>query len=191
MALCRYISVTPQGCLTASQMRLVHTLIGSGQQSNVSYMIPLEFPHRASVVCALLQTVRPAAGTQSPKEASDPCTGKPELRLFEHRADEQATNLWVITHKHTTQSKPASSSCFSMKQTPHVNDADVKPFLLISEAARHWWNTRLQRWKNSEDSQWICLPTKHRSAGWLCSSPHCKHSFTELMDNNSLHYTPP
>lgn len=37
--------------------------------------------------------------------------------------------------KRTTQNKQTSGSCFSMKQTPHGNDADVKAFLLISEAA--------------------------------------------------------
>lgn len=117
MALYRYISVSVRGRLTASQMRLVQTLIGSGQRSNVSYMIPLEFSHRASVICASLQTLRPAAETQSPKEASDPSTGKPEPQLFKHRADELASNLWVITHKHTTQNKQTNKQLLFLNET--------------------------------------------------------------------------
>lgn len=95
-------------------MRLVRTLIGSGQQSNVSYMIPLEFSHRASVVCASLQTLRPAAETKPPKEGSDPCTGKPEPQLFKQGADELASK--PLSHR--TQTHHAKQT---NKQAAHVS----------------------------------------------------------------------
>lgn len=104
-------------------MRLVQTLIGSGQRSNVSYMIPLEFSHRASADCVSLQTLGPAAETRSPpKEASDPCTGKPVPQWFKQRADELASNLWVITHKRTTQNKQTNKQAALVSQwnRPHM-----------------------------------------------------------------------